>query len=62
MQSFTESVPSPWHRRAWHRMVRVLARRGEANPSAFGPRPELRPIDFEGEDTSLTQAEIAILQ
>ena len=61
MQSLTDSGSSPWHRRAWDRLVRVLARREGANPSVSGPSRQLIPIDFEGEDTSLTQAEIAIL-
>jgi hypothetical protein len=60
MQSFTESASS-WHRRAWDRLVRVLARREGTNPSVSRPSRQLIPIDFEGEDTSLTQAEIAIL-
>jgi hypothetical protein len=51
-----------WYRRAWDLVVRVLARREETNASASGRRPALRPIDFEGEDTSLTQLQIAILQ
>ena len=62
MQSFAESVSSPWYRRAWDQFVRVLAQREQVNRTVSDPARQLRPIDFEGEDTSLTQAEIAILQ
>jgi len=31
-------------------------------PRAPAPRPTYRPIDFEGEDTSLTQDQLAVLK
>ena len=62
MRSFTEPVSVPWHRRAWDRLVRAIAPREEANPSMSVASRLLQPIDFEGKDTCLTQAEIALLK
>jgi len=56
---------APWHRRVLEpilRAVRALAARGTPAPSRFRGWTGLRSIDFDGEDESLTQAQLGLLK
>jgi hypothetical protein len=64
MQSFTESVSSPSNSPARELLSRLLR---QFRSAALAHRPaiqwaEMRPIDFQGEDTSLTQEQLAALR
>jgi hypothetical protein len=66
MQSLTGSLVSPASRSdgLLARALRILtgrSERAERRPAA-GPWASVRPIDFEGEDTSLTQDHLAALK
>lgn len=62
MQSFTESVSSPFWASAF--FSRLL---GYFRSASVAQRPAIRwgdmkPIDFQGEDTSLTQEQLEVLR
>ena len=64
MQTATHSVSSPTASPAWTLLFRFLR---HFRNSAVDGRPairwaEMKPIDFEGEDTSLTQEQLEILR
>ena len=64
MQSFTGSASSPSTHPVWELFFRLLK---PFRSAAVAGRPairwaEMRPIDFEGEDTSLTQEQLEILR
>ncbi|MGZ3447706.1 MAG: hypothetical protein ACXU88_18630 [Myxococcaceae bacterium] len=64
MQSYTGSVASRSNPEGWE----LLSRRGRYfRGAAVAQRPAIRwtdmkPIDFEGEDTSLTQDQIEVMK
>lgn len=64
MQSFTESVSSPSTSPAFEFFVRFIRYFRSASVTQ---RPairwgEMKPIDFQGEDTSLTQEQLEVLR
>jgi hypothetical protein len=64
MQSNTESFSPPSTSPAWDALSRLLRLFRSA---AVAERPairwaEMRPIDFQGEDTSLTQEQLEVLR
>ena len=64
MQSFTQSVSSPSSSQVGGIFSRLLR---QFRTAALAHRPaiqwaEMRPIDFQGEDTSLTQEQLAVLR
>jgi len=64
MQSATHSVSSPSASPVWELLSRLLR---HFKSAALAERPAMRwgdmkPIDFEGEDTSLTQEQLEILR
>jgi len=63
MQSLTTLPPT--QRSRWDlmlRALRVVTRRETPEPSRFARWADIGPVDFEGEDTSLTQEELALLK
>ena len=64
MQRFTGSVSTPSPQPASGRISRLLRPfRGRAADERPDLRwAEMRPIDFDGEDTSLTQEQLAVLR
>lgn len=65
MQRFTESGPSPLRPRSsslLSRAIRLLTGRAEVVERASIQWAEMKPIDFEGEDTSLTQEHLELLR
>ena len=64
MQTVTPSVSSPSTSPAWEILSRFLA---YFRSASLAGRPamrwaEMKPIDFEGEDTSLTQEQLEVLR
>ena len=64
MQTVTHSVSSPSTSPAWEILSRFLA---YFRTASVAERPairwaEMKPIDFEGEDTSLTQEQLDVLR
>ena len=62
MQSVTGSVSSPSPHPVWERVSRLLR---PFRSTALAGRPairwaEMKPFDFEGEDTSLTQEQLEV--
>lgn len=64
MQRFLPSLPPSWR----SRVRELIARAARLIESRVSPPPpyvawiELKPIDSEGEDTSLTEAELTLMR
>jgi hypothetical protein len=64
MQRFTVSLSAPFSRPApalFSRLLRAF-RGAPADERPAFPWAEMKPIDFDGEDTSLTQEQLAALR
>jgi hypothetical protein len=64
MQTLTPSVSSPSSSSAWDILSRFLS---YFRTASLAERPamrwaEMKPIDFQGEDTSLTQEQLDVLR
>ena len=63
MQNVVGSVsPQVESRGFLSRVLRIFLRAEERAPRPVFRWPDFRPIDFQGEDTSLTQAHLEILR
>ena len=61
MQSFTPEPSSSWHRRARAFLTRML-RPFTHDSRRFVAWADMHPIDFDGEDSSLTEREIRLMK
>jgi len=61
MQSFTPEPPSSWRLRARAFLTRLL-RPLAHDPRRFVAWADMQPIDFEGEDSSLTERDLRLMK
>ena len=64
MQGNTGSSSSQWHRSSRELLARVVRLfTGESPAGRPGLRwAEMKPVDFQGDDTSLTEAHLALMR
>ena len=61
MQSFTPEPSASWRRRARAFLTRLL-RPFAHEPRRFVAWADMQPIDFEGEDSSLTERDLRLMK